>query len=223
VDTPIQLPTIAPENATPRADALRNRARILAAARRLFADHGAACVSMDDIADAAGVGKGTLFRRFGSRSALALALLDEQETAFQDGFIRGEPPLGPGASPADRLIAFGEGRLDLLEAHSDLIATAEVGASRLTSPPYAVYRLHMTLLVREADPTCDPAYLVESLLSCLGAEEFLHMREQLGLSLEQVKAGWRELVTRVFSDTLASGASENPPAERVELLSAADQ
>lgn len=62
-------------DATPieRADASRNRARILAAAEQLFADRGASCVSMDEIADAAGVGKGTLFRRFGSRAALSLS------------------------------------------------------------------------------------------------------------------------------------------------------
>src|SRR5437899_1705596 len=84
-----------------RADAARNRERILCAARRLFEERGASCVSMDDIARAAGVGKGTLFRRFGSRAALALSLLDEQDRALQEGFIRGEPPLGPGAPPRE--------------------------------------------------------------------------------------------------------------------------
>src|SRR5690242_20884687 len=82
-----------------RADAARNRERILCAARRLFAERGAGCVSMDAVADAAGVGKGTLFRRFGSRAALALAVASEDEQDLQEGLIRGEPPLGPGAAP----------------------------------------------------------------------------------------------------------------------------
>src|SRR6185312_10778811 len=48
-----------------RADAARNRRKVLAAAEGLFATRGVAAVSMDDVAAAAGVGKGTLYRRFG--------------------------------------------------------------------------------------------------------------------------------------------------------------
>ena len=96
----IELPVIESEPAE-RVDAARNRERILYAARRLFAERGAGCVSMDEIAEAAGVGKGTLFRRFGSRAALALAVLSEEEQDLQESLIRGTPPLGPGA-PAVR-------------------------------------------------------------------------------------------------------------------------
>ncbi len=92
---------------------------------------------MDEIAEAAGVGKGTLFRRFGSRAALARAVLSERERALQEEFIRGEPPLGPGAPPRERLVAFGEAVLDLLDAHAELLAAAEVGGARFASPPYA--------------------------------------------------------------------------------------
>ncbi|PRC55083.1 TetR family transcriptional regulator, partial [Mycobacterium sp. ITM-2017-0098] len=48
-----------------RGDAARHRALLLDAARRLVDEHGAEAVTTDDIAAAAGVGKGTLFRRFG--------------------------------------------------------------------------------------------------------------------------------------------------------------
>jgi AcrR family transcriptional regulator len=89
-----------------RADAARNRRRILVAAERLFARDGVACTSLDAIAVAAGVGKGTLFRRFGDRASLALALLDSSERDFQEAFIRGRAPLGPRAPPCERLIAF---------------------------------------------------------------------------------------------------------------------
>ena len=131
VTTPDQLPAIElpvvgaepPE----RADAARNRRRILAAAEKLFAENGVSCTSMDAIAAEAGVGKGTLFRRFGDRASLARALLSERDCGFQDAFIRGEPPLGPGAPPAERLVAFGEGMLDLLESHGDLLLAAEGG------------------------------------------------------------------------------------------------
>src|SRR4051794_5631371 len=104
-----------------RADAAENRRRVLAAACRLFAAHGAANVSMDQVAAAAGVGKGTLFRRFGDRASLARAVLSEHEAPLQDRLIRGEPPVGPGAPARERLVAFGRAYLDFLEAHADTL------------------------------------------------------------------------------------------------------
>jgi AcrR family transcriptional regulator len=188
-----ELPLIAADPVE-RADAARNRARILAAAERLFAERGAGCVSMDEVAERACVGKGTLFRRFGSRAALAQAVLSERERAFQEALIRGEPPLGPGAPPCERLIAFGEAVLDLLEGHAQLLMAAEAGGARFASPPYAVHRLHLTLLLREADPACDTEYLADTLLGCLGAELFMYLREAREMPLERLKAGWSELV-----------------------------
>jgi AcrR family transcriptional regulator len=195
MDASIELPLIAAEPAE-RADAARNRARILAAAERLFAERGAGCVSMEEVAQAACVGKGTLFRRFGSRAALAQAVLSERERAFQESLIRGEPPLGPGAPPCERLIAFGESILDLLAGHAELLLAAEGGSARYGSPPYGVHRLHLTLLLHEADPTCDAEYLSEALLACLAADLFLYMREAREMPLERLKAGWAELVRR---------------------------
>ena len=54
---------------------------------------------MDQVAAAAGVGKGTLFRRFGDKSGLAAALLDARERVLQEAVLFGPPPLGPGAPP----------------------------------------------------------------------------------------------------------------------------
>jgi AcrR family transcriptional regulator len=192
----IELPVLAPATVE-RADAARNRQRILCAAQRLFAERGVSCTSMEDIAAAAGVGKGTLFRRFGSRSALALAVLSEREGAFQEALIRGEPPLGPGAPPRERLIAFGHGRLDFLADHAEVLAAAEIGPERFSSPPYEVSRLHVTLLLREADPGCDAEFLAESLLASLGADFYVYMGLARELPMERLKEGWTELVTRV--------------------------
>jgi AcrR family transcriptional regulator len=193
----LELPLLGEESAE-RADAARNRTRILCTAQRLFAERGASCVSMDEIADAAGVGKGTLFRRFGSRAALALAVLSDRESRFQEQLIRGEPPLGPGAPPAERLIAFGEARMDLLAEHAEVLAAAEAGPARLHSPPYAVYRLHMTLLLRAADPLSDADYLAEVLLAALGVDFFLFLGDAREMQLERLKRGWRELVARII-------------------------
>lgn len=183
-----------------RADAARNREKVLNAAERLFAEHGVEHVSMDAIAAAAGVGKGTLFRRFGDRAGLAWALLSDRESAFQEQLIRGAPPLGPGAPPAERLIAFGHGMLDLLERHGDLIMAAESGApcARFASPPYAAQRAHVTYLVREADPTLDAAFLADALLAALGAELVRHQRTERGMDRERIAAGWATMVHRLL-------------------------
>jgi len=193
VSEPIELPVIQSQSHE-RTDAARNRERILCAARRLFDERGPSCVSMDEIAEAAGVGKGTLFRRFGSRAALATAVLSENEAELQEGFIRGEPPLGPGAPPRERLIAFGCARLDLLEAHAELIAAAEVAGAHNDSEPYAASRLHVSLLLREIDPTCDAELLADTLMAALSAGLFLYQREVRQASLERLKAAWRALV-----------------------------
>ena len=60
-----------------RADALRNRAKILQAAAEVFAERGLE-VTLDDIAHHAGVGVGTVYRRFADREALVEALFDER-------------------------------------------------------------------------------------------------------------------------------------------------
>jgi len=204
MDASFELPQIEPETFE-RVDAARNRERVLCAARRLFDERGASCVTMDDVALAAGVGKGTLFRRFGSRAALAAAVLSERERALQEGFIRGAPPLGPGAAPRERLIAFGEAMLDLLEAHSELMLSAESGPARYAHPAHAVHRLHVTLLLGEADPGCDADLLADTLLAALSAELFVHQRQVRGMSLERLKEGWRALVEGVCTVVALAG------------------
>ena len=110
---------------TERADAARNRKRILEAADRLFTRDGVSRTSMDAIAAEAGVGKGTLFRRFGDRASLALALMEDSDRAFQEAFIRGPAPLGPGAPPCERLVAFGRGLLAQIARYGDLVLAAQ--------------------------------------------------------------------------------------------------
>src|ERR1700754_824122 len=107
-----------------RGDAARNRSLLLDAARRLIAERGADAVTTDDIATAAGVGKGTLFRRFGSRAGLMIVLLDEDEKAQQEAMLFGPPPLGPGAPPLERLLAYGRDRLEFVHMHHALLSDA---------------------------------------------------------------------------------------------------
>jgi AcrR family transcriptional regulator len=196
---PQALPTIDAEPCE-RADAARNRRRILAAAARLIEERGVEHVSMDAIAAQAGVGKGTLFRRFGDRSGLVMALLDERTREFQDGVIRGDPPLGPGAPAVERLIAFGHGMLALLEAHGEMLLAAALGARwvRGEAGVYAMYRTHLAMLVREADPQLDDEYVAEALLAPLSAETFLYLRKGREVALERIEAGYEQLVRRLL-------------------------
>lgn len=192
----MELPVLQPTGRPERADAARNRARILAAARRLYDSHGPDGVSMDDVAAEAGVGKGTLYRRFGDRGGLARALLDAQEAELQDRLIRGDPPLGPGAPPRERLCAFGDAMHDMLEELAPLILDAErhVPGARFMAGPYTAYRTHVSVLLREALGEDAPHdYLADALMAPLSAEVFLHHRRGRGLRLAELKDAWHRV------------------------------
>ncbi len=98
---PLQL-RLAVDPPPERADAARNRHAVLAAALRLVDHCGVDAVLMDAVAPEAGVGKGTLFRQFGSRQGLMAAVLNQSETEWQASVLSGPPPLGPGAPPMER-------------------------------------------------------------------------------------------------------------------------
>lgn len=180
-----------------RADAARNRAKILAAAEQLFTTRGAAEVTMEDIARAAGVGRGTLYRRYPDRSSIAVALLDEHERRLQESLLRGDPPLGPGAPPAERLAAFYEAMVGLLERHAPLVLGAEVGHSRFTTGAYGFWRTHVRVLA-EAAGAADPDVLADVLLAPLAPELFLHQTSR-GVSSERITAALRQLALRSLS------------------------
>src|SRR5262245_5112027 len=172
-----------------RADAARNRQRILVAAGELVAESGIDAVSMEAVAKAACVGTGTLYRRFGDRAGLAFALLDEQTKDFQDALISGPPPLGPGVPAVDRLHAFGAGYLDLLETHAELMVAAAPGAKE-SAGVMALYSVHLRILLTEAAPHLDPRYTAEALLAMLDPAHHLRMRRLMGYTLGQLVTGW---------------------------------
>jgi AcrR family transcriptional regulator len=182
-----------------RADAARNRGKVLVAAEKLFAARSADCVTMDAIAAEAGVGKGTVFRGFGDRAGLVLALLQEHETRLQEAIIRGPAPLGPGAPPIERLIAFGERLLEHMAQHGDLIAAADDKLERYRGGPYTVYRAHVGVLVREAAPDADWEYITDTLLASLNANHLRYMRRARRMSAERLAAGWADVVQRLLS------------------------
>ena len=198
VDPPLELPLL-PGARAERADAARNRAAILEAADRLLRDHGAEAITMDRLACQAGVGKGTVFRRFGDRASLFHALLDESERRLQEGFIRGPAPLGPGAPPAERLIAFGHALIELTSERGDLWLAAQppAPALRYRTPVHAAYTAHVEYLLRELEAD-HPEYLADVLLSALAPELILHEVDR-GMTIDDCKDAWEDLVTRLVA------------------------
>ncbi|MDP9861564.1 MULTISPECIES: TetR/AcrR family transcriptional regulator [Streptosporangium] len=181
------LRTLLGEPPRERADAARNRLKVLAAAARLFRDKGVDGVSMDAIATEAGVGKGTLFRRFGDKSGLAAALLDERERELQEAILTGPAPLGPGAPAADRLAAFVDAYLDYLLGHLDLIRMSETASpgARYRIGAYRFWHRHTEILLAEARPGCDAGPLAHALLAPLAAEHMTALAGEYG----QARAG----------------------------------
>lgn len=172
-----------------RADAARNRAKILDAASRLFAERGIPAVSMDQIAAAARVGKGTLFRRFGDKAGLATALIDERERELQASVLSGPPPLGPGAPPGERLLAFVRAYADFLDDNLDLLHVSETASSgaRYRIGSYRLWHRHVAYLLGQARPELDADYLAHALLAPLAAEHHKALRDDA--SLERVRDG----------------------------------
>ncbi|MFD5176136.1 TetR/AcrR family transcriptional regulator [Nocardia sp. NPDC058379] len=179
-----------------RTDAARNRAKVLAAAAELFATRDPRTVTMDDIAKAAGVGRGTLYRRYPDRTAIAIALLDEHERALQEHLLRGAPPLGPGAPPAERLAAFYAAMIELLSAHAHLVLGAETGGARFATGAYGFWSAHVRALLADAG-VAQPDSLVDTVLAPLAAEVYLQQRER-GLSAEQIIHGLTLLAHRLL-------------------------
>jgi AcrR family transcriptional regulator len=182
-----------------RADAARNRARVLQAAERLFATTDPRTVTMDDIARAAGVGRATLYRRYPDPAAIAVALLDEHERALQEKMIFGGPPLGPGAHPADRLAAFYAAMIDLLDRHLHLVLGTEVGSARMATGAYRFWRIHVRALVRATGAgRTDADALADILMAPLAPEIYRFQRHEIGLTTAQITASLGLLARRVL-------------------------
>ena len=187
-----------------RADAARNRRLLLAAAREMLAEEGADKLTMDGLAERAGLGKGTVFRRFGTRAGIFRALLDDAERTFQELVLTGPPPLGPGAPPLDRLIAYGRARIDFLIEHRDIARAALDGSQPIPAGSQTpLSQTHIRVLLGQiplgpADLDVLAIQLTAALdgplLLYLSASDLTGAAPQAG---ERIARGWQDLVQRV--------------------------
>ena len=180
-----------------RGDAARNRALLLDAARRLVDERGADSVTTDDIAVAAGVGKGTLFRRFGSRAGLMIVLLDEDEKVQQQAFLFGPPPLGPGAPPLERLLAYGRERLKFVDTHRALLSDVGRDPQMRYNAPMMLHHSHIRLLLHTAGTTGDLDTQATALLSLLDADYVHHQLTDRGRTLQELGDAWETVARRL--------------------------
>jgi AcrR family transcriptional regulator len=187
-----------------RADAVRNRQHLLATAREMLAEQGADKLTMDGLAERAGLGKGTVFRRFGTRAGIFQALLDDDERAFQEQVMSGPSPLGPGAAPLDRLIAYGQARIGFLFEHREIARAALDGTQPIPAgPETSLSRMHIrTLLGQMHLGAVDVDILAVQLTAALDGPLLLYLSAsdltEAAIQIEErVAQGWRDLVQRV--------------------------
>lgn len=186
-----------------RRDAARNRQRVLDAARELFETRGVTPVTMEEISTRAGVGKGTLYRRYPNKGLLCQALLDEPTRSFQEDVMR--ELAESGEAPLERLEVFFERLVDFMEDNLDLLYGAHTSlnpSDRVSHPAYDWRRWTVLGLLRQAvsrgelAPDLDVDYLATALLAPLDVELYHHQRRTLRLSPDRVSSGLVSLIPR---------------------------
>jgi AcrR family transcriptional regulator len=189
-----------------RSDAARNRQMILRTARALFEERGVTSVTMEEIARASGVGKGTLYRRFPHKGFLCQALLDEPTRQLQEQTLKvlrepGMPAVEKLEAFLDRLVAFTAENLDLLYGGIEPLCGAD-RLERFSHPAYDWRRSTILGLLRAAvnegdvDGALDLEYLATALLAPLDVDLFYYQHRVKELPAERISDGIRELVPR---------------------------
>ncbi|MEU4324687.1 TetR/AcrR family transcriptional regulator [Nonomuraea dietziae] len=172
-----------------RSDATRNREAILRATEQLLA--AGESVSLDRVAEAAGVGKGTVFRRFGSRTGLFQELLAERaerlaaRIAAEDG----------GLPATERLLGFLDELAELAGRNIALFAAHERACAedKYADPTYLRWHAHVSRLIAEARPGRDADFLAHTILGSFDGELVRH------LGVERLKRSVRELAVDLTS------------------------
>ncbi|MEV4757906.1 helix-turn-helix domain-containing protein [Micromonospora sp. NPDC049559] len=174
-----------------RADAVRNRAAVLSAAEALFQREDLDHVSLARIAEAAGVGKATVVRRFGDLLGLVGALIAPRVTALQDRVRSGEPPLGPGGDPVVRLHVYLDALFDFVLENRRLIrALEQYGPYAYYANPASQFWIdELADRIHAARPTVDAGYLAHAVFTALRADVVDYLREHRHMDTDRIRAG----------------------------------
>lgn len=189
-----------------RSDALANRELILETAKRLFLEEGIEAVSMSQIARAAGVGKGTLYRAVANKGELCIALLDEDLRSFQNEAISMLNDARE-RTPLEQLDRFLDMTVFFFDNHSRLICAAQEHGLVLAGRPEREQRgvhgwFHQTVrqLLNRAQRAglisqqSDVALLADLILAPLNPQMFAYQRAVGGYTLEQISESIRSFI-----------------------------
>ena len=184
-----------------REAAARNEEKLLQTARTLLAAPDAIKVDMREIAQAAGVGVGTLYRRFGDKAGLLAAVIGEDERALQEKILQGAPPLGPDAAADARLAAFIDALVALTERNiGALLMTEATPPGRLGVGAYDLWRQHLVLLLRELRTDLDAkdaGWYADMLLAAVDAQLYAFQRRHLKLSQRRIATNAKALAVAI--------------------------
>jgi AcrR family transcriptional regulator len=181
-----------------RADAVKNRRLLLDTARRLFDEHGVDAVCMSAIAEAAGVGKGTLYRHFTNKTELCQALLDDDQRDLQERSLQ---QMRAGGSPLMNLRWF----LPEVAAFVDRnLAFLNVGApgdlgGALGHPAHRWWRLTIRGLLQALNVRGDLDYVTDVLFVMLDVQTIYYQRRVLSYSFERVVNGLLDTLDRLIA------------------------
>ncbi|MGW5348309.1 TetR/AcrR family transcriptional regulator [Streptomyces sp. NPDC004050] len=185
-----------------RKDAARNREAVLAAADALFARRESPeDVTMADVAAAAGVGKGTLFRAFGDRAGLLRALYEARLEPLREAAEAGPPPLGPAAPPQQRVPALLDALLCFKLDNRRLTLALEGSGS--TSPyqaeHYEQWHDLLRAVLEQIPGLADGHFTAHALLAATRADLVEHLAGQKGVPRERMRAQLADFTTRVLA------------------------
>jgi AcrR family transcriptional regulator len=188
-----------------RADAVANRQLILETAERLFTEQGVVNVKMMAIAEAAGIGQGTLYRAFTNKGELCLALMDEDLYEFQEEILTMFREVKQ-LSALAQLERFMDCLIHFLDKHTALMCEVqgyEIFGDEINHTGLHTWFHHtIGLLLQRANaqgeirPNVDIAYLTDALLAPLNPNLFSYQRQELGLALDEISGQLRQLMLR---------------------------
>ena len=179
-----------------RSDALKNRELLIQTAQRLFAENGVDAVTMSDVAEAAHVGKGTLYRHFASKGDLCHVLIDNDQRDLQNRtFAR----LREGGDAMQDLTWFLREVMAFLERNQEitLAASAQLGGM-IDHPAHIWWRQTIRGLLLRMKPDFDVDYVSDVVFVMLDPRTLHYQTTARGFSYEQASDSLVTLLHRLI-------------------------